>query len=218
MAYLTSLDPEQAALVVIDMQKGWLSPEGGFAKSLGFEASANQRAIVPKVKELVQLCHDVQIPVIWVQQVHFEGDMTRKQRIIPSHLDKRSIRVCIHGTSDPEIVDELADDVRPDEDYFVEKHRASAFYNTTLETKLKMLGRRVVIIAGINSNYCVDSTVRDAYFREFDVVLVKDCVAGTFVDLHEAFLKNFDIYFGDSFTLEEMQGLVRGGVPAVAAG
>jgi ureidoacrylate peracid hydrolase len=217
MAYLTELDPSQAALVVIDMQKGWLAPDGGFAKSLGFEASANQRGIIPNVRELVRLCHDVSIPVIWVQQVHFEGDATRKQRIIPSHLDKRSIRVCIHGTTDPEIVDDLIDEVRPDEDYFVEKHRASAFYNTTLETKLKMLGRRLVIISGINSNYCVDSTVRDAYFREFDVICVKDCVAGTFTDLHEAFLKNFDIYFGDSFTLEEMRGLVSGSLAGAAA-
>ena len=148
--------------------------------------------------------------------MHYPDDQTRKQRVIPSHLDKRGISMCLRGSDEIGIAEELLDVVSPD-DILFEKHRASCFYNTTLETKLRMLGARVVIISGINSNYCVDSTVRDAYFREFDLVLVKDCVAGTFQDLHDAFIKNFDLYFGDSFTLEEMKTLLSANVSEAVA-
>jgi ureidoacrylate peracid hydrolase len=216
MTYLKSIDPANTVLLVIDMQEGFLSPTGGFARSIGSENIQNQRAIIPAVGELVRLCRGAGLPILWSQQVHFPNDQTRKQRLIPSHLDKRGISMCLHGSDEIGIVEDLLDDVSPD-DYLVEKHRASCFYNTTLETKLRMLGTRVVIISGINSNYCVDSTVRDAYFREFDIVLVKDCVAGTFRDLHDAFIKNFDLYFGDSFTLEEMRELLSASLSQAVA-
>ncbi len=214
MAYLTSIDPAHTVLLVIDMQEGFLSTTGGFAQSIGAENIQNQRAIIPNVRELVRMCRAAGLPILWSQQVHFPNDQTRKQRLIPSHLDKRGISMCLYGSDEIGIVEDLSDDVSP-EDHVFEKHRASCFYNTTLETKLRMLGTRVVIISGINSNYCVDSTVRDAYFREFDIVLAKDCVAGTFQDLHDAFLKNFDLYFGDSFTLEEMRGILNASPHAV---
>jgi ureidoacrylate peracid hydrolase len=215
MAYLTSIDSKTAALLVIDMQEGFLSETGGFAKSIGAENIQNQRAIIPAVRELVGMCRAAGIPILWSQQVHFPDDQTRKQRLIPSHLDKRGISMCLHGSAETGIVEELIEDVGS-EDYLFEKHRASCFYNTTLETKLRMLGTRLLIVSGINSNYCVDSTVRDGYFREFDIVLAKDCVAGTFQDLHDAFLKNFDIYFGDSFTVEELRGLLNVKLPEEA--
>lgn len=215
MAYLTSIDPKNAALLVIDMQEGFLSETGGFATSIGADKIRNQRAIIPAVRQLVRTCRAAGLPILWSQQVHFPDDQTRKQRLIPSHLDKRGISMCLHGSAEIGIASELTEEVGA-EDYVFEKHRASCFYNTTLETKLRMLGTRIVIIAGINSNYCVDSTVRDAYFREFDIVLVKDCVAGSFQDLHDAFLKNFDLYFGDSFTLDEMSGLLDVKLPEEA--
>ena len=214
MAYLSTIDSQNSALLVIDMQEGFLSPTGGFATSIGAENIQNQRAIIPKVSELVRMCRAAGLPILWSQQVHFPNDQTRKRRLIPSHLDKRNISMCLHGSDEVGIVEDLLDDVAP-EDYLFEKHRASCFYNTTLETKLRMLGVQLIIISGINSNYCVDSTVRDAYFREFDIVLTKDCVAGTFEDLHEAFLKSFDLYFGDSFTLDEMRGLLQTAPEAV---
>ena len=54
----------------------------------------------------------------------------------------------------------------------------------------------MIIIPGVNSNYCVKSTIREGYFHDFDLVVPEDCVAGSFPDLHEAMLKNIRIYFG----------------------
>lgn len=193
---------DEAALVVIDMQKGFLDDDSGFGRALG--DISRQQAMIQVVRELVAVCRAAGMPVLWSRQVHFKDDATKRRRHFPTHLQKRNIEAVLYGTDEVEIVDELKDSVAPEDHVFV-KHRASCFFNTTLETKLRMMGKQVVVVCGINSNYCVDSTVRDAYFREFDILLVKDAVAGTFDDLTAAFLKNFDIYFGLSTTLDELR-------------
>ncbi len=213
VAYLNSIDPTETALVVVDMQNGFCSDEGGLARA-GVDIE-NQKAIIPNVRRLVDGCRAVGMPIIWARQVHLPEDATKRRRRIPNHHDKRGITVCLRGTDDVEFVDGLVGAVLSD-DHVFEKHRSSCFYNTNLETKLRMLGVQIVIVAGVNSSYCVDSTVRDAYFREFDVVVVRECVAGSFKDLHEAFLKNFDIFFGASFSLEEFERLLAARTDAAA--
>lgn len=203
--YLTSIDPTETALVVVDMQNGFCSDQGGLAQA-GVNID-NQKAVIPNVRRLVEGCRAVGMPIIWARQVHLPDDATKRRRRIPNHHDKRGITVCVRGTEDVEFVTGLAEVVQPD-DHVFEKHRSSCFFNTNLETKLRMLGVQIVIVAGVNSSYCVDSTVRDAYFREFDVVVVRECVAGSFQDLHDAFLKNFDIFFGASFSIEGFERLL----------
>jgi len=208
MLDLTQAAIDDAALVVVDMQKGFLDADSGFARALG--DISRQQGMIDQVRELVDVCRGAGMPVLWSRQVHFRDDQTRVRRHFPTHLQKRNIEAVLYGTDEVEIVDELKDSVAPEDHVFV-KHRASCFYNTTLETKLRMMGKQVVVVCGINSNYCVDSTVRDAYFREFDILLVKDCVAGTFDDLTAAFIKNFDIYFGVSTTLDELRERLASG-------
>lgn len=216
MAYLTSLSSEDTALVIVDMQKGFIDPGGGLDRA--GVSIANQAAIVPDVRRLIELCRAAGFPILWSKQEHFRDDATVRRRKVPTHHQKRGLELCLRGTSDVEFCEGLADSVAPEDHVFV-KRRASCFYNTTLETTLRMLGTQVVIVCGVNSSYCVDSTVRDAYFREFDVVIVKECIGGSFDDLHDAFLRNFDIYFGDAFTLEEFETLLAGSsVPAGTGG
>ena len=60
----------------------------------------------------------------------------------------------------------------------MEKHRASVFFETTLDTKLRMLGVEQLIISGCNTEFCVETTIRDGYYRDMDIIVVRDCVAG----------------------------------------
>ena len=60
----------------------------------------------------------------------------------------------------------------------VRKHRFGAFYETRLETLLGMLGVRTLFITGVTLNACVETTIREAYLRDYDVVAVTDCIAG----------------------------------------
>ena len=79
----------------------------------------------------------------------------------------------------------------------------SFFYATTLEAVLRMRDVSHLVVSGVSTNVCVESTIRDAYFRDYDVTVVEDCVAGTFPALHAATLENVRIYFGQVVSLAE---------------
>jgi ureidoacrylate peracid hydrolase len=197
---LAWLDPTDTALLAVDMQNGFLSPTGGLASAGA--SIANQQAAVPHVRELVHLCRGAGMPVLWSQQVHLPNDQTRRRHRIATHLDKRGATLCELGTEDVDFPPEIKELVQP-EDLVFDKHRSSCFFDTTLDTKLRGLGIRTLVVCGVSSNYCVDATIRDAYFRDYDIIVVKECVAGSFDDLHAAFLKNFELYFGLLVSLDE---------------
>ncbi|MBI2881942.1 MAG: cysteine hydrolase [Candidatus Tectomicrobia bacterium] len=209
------IDPSDTALLVIDMQNGFVHPEGTFGKR---SLNRNQLAIVPHIRGLVRVCREAGVPVIWSIQEHLKGDVTRRRHKIPSHIEKRNIFVALRGTWDAEVYDDLKGEVRP-EDHLLYKHRASCFFDTNLATKLRMLGVQMLIVSGVNSNYCVESTIREGYFHDFDIVVPEDCIAGSFPDLHEATLKNVRIYFGAVTNLAEItQKLAARKGKALAAG
>lgn len=207
------IDPSDTALLVIDMQSGFLDPDGTFGKA---GLNKNQRAIIPNVAGLVDACRETGMPIIWSIQEHIRDDKTRLKHKIPNHLEKRNIFVASRGTRELNIQEELKPHFR-DDDHILFKHRASCFFDTNLATKLKMLGTQMLIISGVNSNYCVESTIREGYFHDFDIVVPKDCVAGSFPDLHESMLKNVHIYFGVVTHLEEVARKLAGKTAATKA-
>jgi ureidoacrylate peracid hydrolase len=97
--------------------------------------------------------------------------------------------------------------VRDDDVVFI-KHRASCFFNTTFEASLRMRGIRTLIITGVTTNYCVDSTIRDAYARDYDLLIVEDGCATTYLDLHEAALKNAALFHGQVVPAAEVVRLL----------
>lgn len=205
---MDKLDPKTTGILVIDMQNGFCHDRGALARAGA--GMSRQRAIIPRVKQLVELGRRSGLPVLWSKQEHYPEDVARKRHRIPSHLEKRNIFPCLKGTWDAEIVEELQSVIRPEDKIFV-KHRSSCFFDTTLQTKLRMLGIESLIIAGVATNYCVESTIRDAYARDYDLYVVEDCVGGSFPDLHEATLKNVRIYYGQVVSLDELEKMLPEG-------
>ncbi len=196
------IDPGETALLVIDMQNGFCDPQGAMARAgLNYHA---QNRIVPTVKELVRVCRRAGIHVAWSLQKHYPDDLTRKKHRIPSHLNKLGAIPCLKDTWDAELVAQLAGEVTPQDDVF-EKHRSSCFYNTTLEVKLRMRGITTLIVCGVATNYCVESTIRDAYARDYDIVVVEDCVATLWEDLHRATLRNVELFYGTAIPLKALE-------------
>jgi len=196
------IDPRETTLLVVDMQNGFCDPQGAMAR-----AGVNyfpQNRIVPAVKELVSVCRRAGIHVAWSLQRHYPDDLTRKRHRIPSHLTKLGVVPCLKDTWDAELVAQLKGDVLPEDDVF-EKHRSSCFYNTTLEVKLRMRGMTTLIVCGVATNYCVESTIRDAYARDYDIVVVEDCVATLWDDLHRATLRNVELFYGTVVSLSALE-------------
>ena len=100
--------------------------------------------------------------------------------------------MCIDGTPESEIHDDLKPHPR---EKVILKHRYSAFYNTDLETILRCLKIEEIVITGVMTNMCCETTARDAYMRDFKVFFPADCTAAVVEEMHVASLLNLSYGF-----------------------
>jgi len=214
---LPRLDPKEVGLLVVDMQNGFCHPEGARAKAFGVDAIAMPRAIIPNVIEMMRLCRSAGVRITLTRQVHYPDDQARKRRRIPSHLDRRGVKLelCWRGTWDAELLDEIKGAVRPEDDILV-KHRASAFYNTPLEAELRIKGIQVLIVTGTTTSFCIDSTIRDAYMRDYDVLVPAECVSDTDQAAHDAVLATVDRFHGVVTTMADIAKALGVSAPVTA--
>jgi nicotinamidase-related amidase/catechol 2,3-dioxygenase-like lactoylglutathione lyase family enzyme len=176
MSALDALDLRSSALLVIDLQNAFVHDQG----TLGISGVNTQRlkSIVPVLAELIPRCQAAGLPVIWTLQEHFAVDASRARKKLSAHTARRKQVSALAGSWDEQIVDELRPlaDVNPA--YVVRKHRFGAFHETRLDMLLKMLGTRTLFVAGTTTNACVETSIREAYLRDFDVVALEDCISG----------------------------------------
>jgi len=190
---LDALELRTSALLVIDMQNAFVHEKG----TLGVSGVNTRRlaAIVPAMKMLVERCQAAGMPVIWTVQEHFAQDAVRAKKKIAAHTAKRKQVSALAGSWDAEIVEELKALAAVNPALIVRKHRFGAFYATRLEQVLRMLGAQTLFITGTTTNACVETTVRDAYLRDYDVVAVTDCISGVNEEWEQTALKVWAQYF-----------------------
>lgn len=189
--------PRNAAILVIDVQNDFIA-EGGFADGVGWERSLNSAAVV-RLKEFLPAARENGVPVIFVQaiydEVYLSGAMI--ERNIRRKLD---FPRCISGTWGAEFYV-----VGPEPgETVVRKHRLSAFVETDLHTVLRHLGVQSLLLTGVYTEVCVESTARDAYFLDYYVVMVSDCCGTTSEEYHRAALERCDRDFGTVATSGEI--------------
>jgi nicotinamidase-related amidase/catechol 2,3-dioxygenase-like lactoylglutathione lyase family enzyme len=171
---IRALEPERSALLVIDMQNAFCHPEGTLGIS-GVDVAPAQ-AIYGTVRRLVNAFQAVGAPVIWTRQVHLASDAARSAKTLASHTAKRKKVSALSGSWDAALVEELSD-LADDPTFIVTKHRFGSFYETRLKALLDMLGVKALFVAGVTANACVETTLREAYLRDYDVVPVTDGIA-----------------------------------------
>ncbi len=89
------------------------------------------------------------------------------------------------------------------EDWYIEKTRLSAFYNTNLEATLRALNAETVLFAGVLTNQCVAATSKDANFRDFKPIVVEDCTGTTLPHLHGPAIEMIRVGWGEVRSLAE---------------
>ncbi|WP_020617982.1 cysteine hydrolase family protein [Paenibacillus daejeonensis] len=181
---------EPAALLVIDMQNDFVHERGAFAQS-GYRVSGYQ-AIIPAMKELIEAARTASVPVVWVGMSHNElndGEDAWSQRRAGSNHPAS----CRTGTWGADLYHELEPGM---EEMVVWKHRYSAFVQTRLHQLLADRGIRTLVAVGINTNTCVESTLRDAHLIGYHVVLAQDATTCLFSDAYEPSLRNIERHFG----------------------
>lgn len=173
-----NLDPAKAALLVIDMQNDF-GARGGMFDRAGIDISGIQAAIAPTAKAIAA-AREAGIRIIFVKMA-FRPDLSdagpadAPNRRKHARLGVREGgRTLIRDTWNTEIVDSLKPQPT---DPVVYKHRFSAFFETELDGLLKQLGVRSLIVTGCTTSVCVESTIRDAMFRDYSCLLLEDCTA-----------------------------------------
>ena len=162
-----SVDPESTAFIVVDMTNDFLEP------GVPQECAAG-RDIIAGLAELAAACRRVGILVIYTSHVHRAdgSDMGRMADAFKHLVDEeRKPVTLIEGTRGVEVVNELAPE--PGE-IVIRKSRYSAFFNTDLDTVLRHRDIKTVIIGGVATNVCCESTARDAMFRDYQVIFLSD--------------------------------------------
>jgi ureidoacrylate peracid hydrolase len=210
---IDAIDPRKAALLVIDMQNAFCHSDGTLGIS-GVNVKPAQATIGP-VRRLVEAFHAANLPVIWTRQVHLDPDAARARKMLASHTSKRKQVSALSGTWDAAFIDEVADLVT-DPTFVVMKHRFGAFYETRLQALLDMLGVQALFIVGLTANACVETTIREAYLRDYDVVAVTDAIAAVRPQWIETAHAVWAQYLGELSTSDEVCAwLARGTRPQV---
>jgi nicotinamidase-related amidase len=178
------LNRNKAALLVIDMQLFFLDPASPSFTCGGL-------AILPKLVKVIHAFRQAGRPVIFTRHVHH-----------PDKLDAGIMGwwwqgMCLEGSPESEVHPDIAPQSN---EKVIFKHRYSAFYNTDLETILRCQQVEELVITGIMTNMCCESTARDAYFRDYRVFFPADGSGSITEEMHQASLLN--LAFGFSWVTD----------------
>jgi ureidoacrylate peracid hydrolase len=188
------------ALLVVDMQNGFCHPEGSFARmDMGLEGADEA---VRNAAIAVSQARRAGIPVIFTRHVYRPGRADEGRALKQNSPALAGLDGLTASSWDADVVAEL--DCGPN-DLTVDKVRFDAFQWTSLEPLLRGLGVEEIIVCGVITNICVETTVRSAFMRDFPVVLLADCCAAKTRRLHELSLEVLTAY-----QLAEVESITAG--------
>jgi ureidoacrylate peracid hydrolase len=202
--------PGKLALIVVDMQNAFLRDEGSMHK-LGLRNDLLE-PVLPAVCRLVDIARRAEAPIVFTRFV-VRSDY-RDAGLRGSSYAGKAFPVMVGGTWDAELVDEL---VPLPIDYVVNKQRHSAFYNTNLDIILRAERVESLIVCGVTTEICVESTVRDARARDYNVFVPSDATAAFDRERHEASLRVMAFGFGQITTVGELKAALSGRLPLASA-
>jgi ureidoacrylate peracid hydrolase len=181
------VDPRHAALVVVDVLNDFCADGGAMARE-GLDVSHAQEAAA-RLPELIDAARNAGVLPVFVRNVystegnHYLSDVWLEQAARRRKGSYTERAVCTPDSWS----NDFYGDVRPGPgEPVVTKHRFDAFLNTDLETVLRAHAVRTVVLAGVATNVCVETTARQAFLRAYYVVLVADGCAAYSRDEHDA--------------------------------
>ena len=186
------LEASKSAILVIDMQNGFLEPGARLEVPAG-------RDIIPNIDRLIQHCRNENVPVIWIQ---LDSSEPYGGILLDKYPPLRTEKVLYKGTHSFELFKDMPTPVAGD--HVVTKHKYDAFYETDLNGLLNNLGRDTLIITGVTSNCCCESTARSAFERDYKVAFIDDATAAFEQRLHEATLGTINELFGRVMSTEDV--------------
>lgn len=209
-----TIDPSSTAIVTVDMHRGHLDPSVATMPA----APEDCERVINHAKGVLGVARAKKIPIIHVILIHrdipgfgSEGmkvafwravqDLLKEEDRLSPGRKSTTTAHNLEGMPGTEIIPEL---LAPGDYVINNKKRLDCFFGTDLETLLRTLGTETVVLMGINTNTCVMNTAFSAFNRDFQVVVISDCVASMYgEDLHVLGLENVKRCLGYVLTAGE---------------
>ena len=182
-------DPATTALLIVDMLKDFFDEGGAMVLEGG-------KALYRPHQKLLAAARAVGMPVLWLNQSLPPDD---------SLFEMRAVH-CLAGSWGAEVVDELPVE---ESDIVIPKRRYSGFFQTTLDLSLRERGIDTVIVTGVVTNICVRSTVHDAFFLRYKVLVPEDLVMATSPQAQAVTLYDIDTHYGDVTKLDQVLAVLQ---------
>jgi len=196
------LQPEKAALLVVDMQQFVCAPDDGRHLS-GVEP------VITTINSMADACHSQGVPVIWIRHAFNTNDMGDDTGLYPLfHKKPISPNMFDKGVK-TEIVSKMH--INETLDHVVFKNRYSAFAKdaSNLHDLLQDLAIKQLWVTGVATNVCVESTARDAMQLDYETIMIADAMTSPFELVHQVILQNFRMFYGDVRNTESILETLR---------
>ena len=196
-----TVDPSETAIVAVDMHRGHLDPSVATMPA----SPEDCKRVITHASDVLKFARTRNIPVIHVILIHrniagfgsegmkvgfwksVQDVLNEKDRLSPGRKSTTKVHN-LEGSPGTEIISDL---LEPGDYVINNKKRLDCFYGTDLEILLRTLDIKTVVLMGINTNTCVMNTAFSAFNRDFQVVVIEDCVASMYgEDLHVLGLEN----------------------------
>lgn len=199
--------PDHAALLVIDMQNDFCAVGGFLQRERGYSVDF-AKTVADNIAMAVDAAREAGMLVVWIRSVY-----DFKYLAAPHVVKRGEEGCCLEGSWG---ADFFLLRPKPDEP-IVTKHHYSAFVGTPLDGILRKNDIRTLVMTGVATNVCVDSTLRDGFFAGYYIVLLEDCVGSNSVAGHNGTLATVRNNIGTvTYSTDWMARLARKAQPALA--
>lgn len=181
----------KTALVIVDMVKDFTTPDG-------LVYYPQNREVLPRIARVLKKCREHGKLVVFLQHCNRAGKPDEKAAAMRPN--------CVEGTSGIEIDDMLEVDQR--RDYVIRKRRYSGFFGTDLDLVLRENGIKNVVVVGTKTNCCIRATVTDAFYLNYNPIVIRECVATNSETVNQVHLEDIDKYLGRVVGIEEFLAML----------
>ena len=179
--------PAKTAVIVVDVQNDFCSPDGALGKA--GQPTESALAMIPNLQRVLAAARAAKASVIFIQTIH---ENATDSAAWVGRLAGKVAAICRKNTWGAEFTEVAPLPSEP----VVIKHRYSAFINTRLDSVLRTLKVENLIMTGVSTNVCVESTARQGYMLDYNIVFLSDCTAAYSQAEHDMSLYNMRTHFG----------------------
>ncbi|MGZ0247117.1 MAG: cysteine hydrolase family protein, partial [Alphaproteobacteria bacterium] len=168
--------------------------------------------LAARIGKLVEAARDIGVMVVWIKAI-YDHDLLPAPMLTKMLAKGKGAVCCASGSWGADFYE-----IGPvDGEQVVEKRCYSAFHNTQMDDILRRRGIKSLVMTGVATNVCVESTLREAFFHGYYIVMPPDCVGSANAYLHEASIKTVEQIFGYVPESDEVLGIWAGNAGAAAA-